>query len=258
MSNELLKQALDALENPNDVDHQNRSLWDKTIDAIRGHLALPEAEPVAWMNQATGDCITQHVKANRLLWMRPEAEGFDTPLYATPPAAPAQAVPLTEQCKDYDWMPEARQAAAQCWCDPETSRTEMDATLAESVARRIAAWMQTGAFHARNEEYWRDRCKAAESAAPAVRSDAESDYALDERMEDVLPLSATPVVREPQDERAAFEAWIRKDCGDLTTFGSGPNVHYRNSAVNNAWTGWQARAIEQAHGITAPGSADHG
>lgn len=55
------------------------------------------------------------------------------------------------------WMPEARQIAAQCWCDEETSNTEMDVVLAESVARRIAAWMDTAAFHARNEEYWRNR-----------------------------------------------------------------------------------------------------
>ena len=40
--------------------------------------------------------------------------------------------------------------------------------------------------------------------------------------------------------RKAFEAWIAKDCGDLSTFGTGKNVHYVNSAVNNAWTGWQA------------------
>ena len=36
------------------------------------------------------------------------------------------------------YMQEARMAAAQCWCDEETSGTEMDATLAEAVARRIA------------------------------------------------------------------------------------------------------------------------
>jgi hypothetical protein len=39
--------------------------------------------------------------------------------------------------------------------------------------------------------------------------------------------------------REAFEAWIARECGDLSTFGSGANIHYRNSAVNNAWTGWQ-------------------
>lgn len=43
-------------------------------------------------------------------------------------------------------------------------------------------------------------------------------------------------------DRDIFEAWIKKDCGDLRTFGSGKNMHYLNSAVNNAWTGWQARA----------------
>ena len=65
--------------------------------------------------------------------------------------------------------------------------------------------------------------------------------------EDVL-VSAQPAAppgvayAELPDERAAFEAWIRKDCGDLSTFGSGQNIHYSNSAVNNAWTGWKARA----------------
>lgn len=39
----------------------------------------------------------------------------------------------------------------------------MDAALAEVVARNIAAWMQTGAFHARNEEYWRERAELAEA-----------------------------------------------------------------------------------------------
>jgi len=43
-------------------------------------------------------------------------------------------------------------------------------------------------------------------------------------------------------EREAFEAWIKKDGGDLSTFGSGQNTHYRNSAVNNAWVAWKARA----------------
>lgn len=63
-----------------------------------------------------------------------------------------------------DWMPEARQMAAQCWCDDDTRDIEMDARLAEAVARRIAAWMETGAFHARNEVYWRERAKKAERA----------------------------------------------------------------------------------------------
>lgn len=47
---------------------------------------------------------------------------------------------------------------------------------------------------------------------------------------------------EQQSERERFEAYIAKDCGDLSTFGVDPNRHYRNSGVNHAWVGWQARA----------------
>jgi len=75
----------------------------------------------------------------------------------------------------YDWMPEARQAAAQCWCNEETSGIEMDVRLAEAVARLVAAWMQTGAQHARNESYWRDRAETAErERAAALKAIAES------------------------------------------------------------------------------------
>ncbi len=64
----------------------------------------------------------------------------------------------------YDWLPEAREIAAQCWCDEETSHLVMEPALAEAVARRVAAWMQTGAQHARNEAYWRERALKAEAA----------------------------------------------------------------------------------------------
>ena len=61
-----------------------------------------------------------------------------------------------------DWIEEARIQAAQCWCDETTSHITMDPALAEVIAWKIAAWMDTGAFHARNEEYWRKRAEAAE------------------------------------------------------------------------------------------------
>ena len=54
-----------------------------------------------------------------------------------------------------DWMDEARQIAAQCWCDPETEGKEMDAVLAEAVAKRIAMWMDTAAQNQRNTDYYR-------------------------------------------------------------------------------------------------------
>lgn len=50
---------------------------------------------------------------------------------------------------------EAREMAAQCWCDPETSRVEMDPILAEAIAKRIEAWMDTAAENGRNVEYYR-------------------------------------------------------------------------------------------------------
>ena len=53
-------------------------------------------------------------------------------------------------------------------------------------------------------------------------------------------------------EREAFESWIKKDCGDLSTFGSGAHQHYRNSAVNNAWIAWQARASLAASAGSEP------
>lgn len=62
------------------------------------------------------------------------------------------------------WIGEARQIAAQCWCDDETKDRVMDAALAEAVAKRIAAWMDTAAQFARNEDFYRgllDRCAKA-------------------------------------------------------------------------------------------------
>lgn len=62
------------------------------------------------------------------------------------------------------WIEEARQIAAQCWCDAETQDREMDAALAEAVAKRIAYWMETAAQNQRNTDYYRglvERCGKA-------------------------------------------------------------------------------------------------
>lgn len=59
------------------------------------------------------------------------------------------------------FMEEARMAAAQCWCDEENKRTVMDPALAESFARRLAAWMDTAAMFSRNADFYRglvDKC----------------------------------------------------------------------------------------------------
>jgi hypothetical protein len=54
------------------------------------------------------------------------------------------------------FIQEARQQAAQCWCDPETSHITMDPLIAEAVAVRIAGWMETAAQFCKNTEYYRD------------------------------------------------------------------------------------------------------
>ncbi len=56
---------------------------------------------------------------------------------------------------EYDWMDEARALSASCWYDPETENKEMDVVLAEAIAKRIAAWMQTAAQNQRNTDYYR-------------------------------------------------------------------------------------------------------
>lgn len=50
----------------------------------------------------------------------------------------------------------ARQIAAQCWCEPETSSIEMDTRLAEAFARRLLLWMSTGEQYARNAYFYQN------------------------------------------------------------------------------------------------------
>lgn len=60
-----------------------------------------------------------------------------------------------EEKKEYDWMEEALELAAQCWCDKETEDRTMDVALAKAVAVRISGWMQIAAENARNTDYYR-------------------------------------------------------------------------------------------------------
>ena len=74
----------------------------------------------------------------------------------------------------HTWIEEARQIAAQCWCDPETSDRIMDTDLAEAVATRIAAWMETAAQNQRNTDYYRGlvvRCGEAIGKEAYIQDD---------------------------------------------------------------------------------------
>lgn len=57
---------------------------------------------------------------------------------------------------NYNWMEEALQSASQCWCDEETSSTQMDTALATAFAKRLAFWMQAAAQNQCNTEFYRD------------------------------------------------------------------------------------------------------
>lgn len=80
------------------------------------------------------------------------------------------------------WMDEARQLAAQCWCDPETEKTVIDPILCEAVAKRIAIWMETAAQNQRNTDYYRGllvKCGKAIGDQAYIADDGT-------RMDDVL------------------------------------------------------------------------
>jgi hypothetical protein len=71
-------------------------------------------------------------------------------------------------------MDEARQIAAQCWCDEETKHIEMDARLAEAAAKRIAAWMDDAARAYRDAAYYRSlvvRCGEAIGPSSYIADD---------------------------------------------------------------------------------------
>lgn len=68
--------------------------------------------------------------------------------------------------KNYDWMDEATQIAAQCWCDPETSGKIFDPVLAKAIAVRISNWIKTCAQSQRNADYYRHQCVLVSSFLP--------------------------------------------------------------------------------------------
>jgi hypothetical protein len=68
---------------------------------------------------------------------------------------PSDMLPKEEEVGVTTYMEESRQQAAQCWCDQETKQKTMDPVLAEAVAKRIAAWMETAAQYCRNADYYR-------------------------------------------------------------------------------------------------------
>jgi len=83
---------------------------------------------------------------------------------------------------EVSFLEEARAIAAQCWTDKETCDRVMDPVLAESIATRIAFWMETAARNQRNTDYYREllvRCGKAIGDRAFIADDGT-------RMKDVL------------------------------------------------------------------------
>lgn len=90
------------------------------------------------------------------------------------------------------WMPEARQLAAQCWCDKETEGLTMDTRLAEACAIRIAAWMSTAAQMSNDAEFYRNIVKECGEAI-GVEAYTSDDGSV---QQDVLALKVPELVKK--------------------------------------------------------------
>ena len=126
------------------------------------------------------------------------------------------------------------------WKEREDAITALRSALAAPPAAPAPAVLDgahTAMLEALNQatsaEYWAPLGSTCKQHAKAAREAIQA------------ALSAAPAVREPQDERAAFEAWARSQ--DLQ---SGYDGTFDYPLGNILWKTWQARA---AHGITGGG-----
>jgi len=114
--------------------------------------------------------------------------------------------------KPEHWMQEARQLAAQCWTDAETSNREMDTALAEAVAKRIAAWMSTAAQASRGQEFYRDLVvKCGENFGVAAKTSDDGSI-----QDHVLALKVPELVERAVMERAKLRFALSHLVGSST------------------------------------------
>lgn len=62
---------------------------------------------------------------------------------------------LTTKPPAYDWVSDATQMAALCWCEEATKDRVIDPELCQAFGKLLGGWMNAAAQYARNEEYWR-------------------------------------------------------------------------------------------------------
>ena len=104
------------------------------------------------------------------------------------------------------FIDEARQLAAQCWCDDETKDRVMDPALCEAVAKRINSWMCDAAQYLRNQQFCHGLIvKIGEKfGKPAYTSDDGSVQ------QDVLALKVPELVDQLRQRADAAEAKVKE------------------------------------------------
>lgn len=202
-----------------------REMADYIIHQLRGAGSLPEAKSIAYVKHLYRAALAS-------------------------PAAQAQPVALTG--------PEFLQWTAQ-WFGPDCDEDYLSRAVAAlpGVVTHGAPPLPPEPAAQADDEYEpmlvadiaRELGRSAVEVCAALRTAGLGDYSVNmavtrKMAREVRAALAAPKALAPDAaaERAAFEKMIAKDCGDLSTFGSGQHVHYRNSGVNHEWIGWSRRA----------------
>jgi len=163
-----------------------RHTWQRTADntdicinckryrSVVPPTSAPKVEPVADSPASAADdpvVAAQHDETGRMWWgLRSNIpERYAERYVATHIAFDAAKVEPVADSPDSAgdegarvWADElATQIAAQCWCDPTTSKIEMDSRLAEVFASNLSRWLQSYAQESRNVAYYQgliDKC----------------------------------------------------------------------------------------------------
>jgi len=280
MNREILQQALNALDNLGSMsDHDvTPYAWhgakaEAACAALREALAAPEPEPVAWyLPSPDGDDSIFRDHRTVVACTGNKWEGF-LPLYAAPPAAPAddhatpsggqEAGPQEDRIEAAYWRFDARHKGYSQWkTAPMSERDAFKAEMRNALeAEKVRAEMRLVA------RGWRrpDAPAAPAPAAPVpdgwvmvpreptpemlavVRNGPMHETWTEGYCAMIAASPAAPVVREPLRDDA-FHAWVEEASADH------PNLLERQEfrdAMYNAWiNGYNTRVDEQAHGIT--------
>jgi hypothetical protein len=98
----------------------------------------------------------------------------------------------------------AMQEAAQCWCDPTTSDRAMDSALAEVVARKIQAWLETAMYFQRGSDFYQGIVRqVGELFGEAAKTSDDGSV-----QSDVLALKVPELVKALVDERDRLKAGL--------------------------------------------------